>query len=58
MRVCLLPVSPQTDAPLLHETRHTPMDKIRNAGNFGLARRPHSPKCQFTIAIIYLNPIQ
>jgi hypothetical protein len=57
-RIGFLRVSPRTDASLLHETRHTPMDTMRNAGNFVIARRSHSQECQFTIAIFYIHSIQ
>jgi hypothetical protein len=41
-RVRLIRISLRTDAPLIHKTRHTPMDTFCNAGDLGITRRPNT----------------
>ena len=56
-RVSLLRVSLRTKAPLFHETLDTLMDAFRNAGNFGIRRRPNSPEYRIALAVVDIEAI-
>jgi hypothetical protein len=51
-------VSLRTKTPLLHETRNTPTDTSRNAGNFGISRRRNPPEYRFALVVVYIDAIQ
>jgi hypothetical protein len=57
-RVSLLRISLRTNAPLFHETHDTPMDAFRNAGYFGIRRRPNSPEYRIAIDVVDIDAIQ